>query len=166
MARHAVTGATFLLLKESEARAAAVAKGYRWAAPPPAKRPGAAASNDDDARRAKAARLRRTHALAVAALVAKAEVKAADAGFWRLIVRGLLAGSWHDAIAATVARRGWAEKKIRPEATLEKRIAPMAMLVILAISRSHEVRGLAFHHGLLGHYTGFLTRSFEPTRAR
>jgi hypothetical protein len=43
-----------------------------------------------------------------------------DAELFRLLVRGLLRGSWHDTVADTVRRRGLREKGGRPEEVLEK----------------------------------------------
>ena len=54
-------------------------------------------------------------------MVDKAEGRAASAAFWGLVLHALAHGSWHDTIAAVVKRRGWSEKRARPEDSLARK---------------------------------------------
>jgi ParB/RepB/Spo0J family partition protein len=110
-------------------------RGYAFAQPAPSPK----ASPSGDRRRAEErARerqerqrrevLRATANAAAEAVVAAVEKKDHGAAFWRFVVAGLAAGSWHEAIAATVKRRGWADKKgEHPTAALERQLAKLSV---------------------------------------
>ena len=65
--------------------------------------------------------LRLASSRAIDKIVAKAQTKQPDAAFWRLAGDALADGSWHETIASVVKRRGWVERKQRPEEILQRR---------------------------------------------
>lgn len=84
------------------------------------------ASGDEAAQRAEAKHknkvevLRLASSRAIEKIVAKAQTKQPDGTFWRLGVDALAEGSWHKTIASVAKRRGWVEKKQRPEEILQR----------------------------------------------
>jgi hypothetical protein len=77
--------------------------------------------------------MRRTHGLAMAALGVRVERQPVDAGFWRLFVEAIRQGSWHETIAATVARRGWAVKGTQPSETLQRQAEKLSVEQLRAL---------------------------------
>lgn len=75
-----------------------------------------------DARKRKAeAREQRNNLLA--AIVQQVEQQPPDAEFWRILVLGLVQGSWHETISEVVKRRGLHVKGKQPEEVLSEHIA-------------------------------------------
>jgi hypothetical protein len=69
--------------------------------------------------------LRKGADLATAELIRRAQAQEPSAAFWRVIIEGLAAGSWHEVIGTVCKRRGWTEKNVRPEALVVRRSAAM-----------------------------------------
>jgi ParB/RepB/Spo0J family partition protein len=96
---------------------------------------------EEQKRRRRLEVLRKGADLATAELVRRAEEQEPAAAFWRVIVEGLAAGSWHEVIGTVCKRRGWVEKNVRPEALLVRRSASMeatelrALVLELVVSR-------------------------------
>ncbi len=59
--------------------------------------------------------LRAVSRAAIGQVVAKAEAQPPALPFWQIALTSLVRGSWHDTLAEVVKRRGWSEKKSRPE---------------------------------------------------
>lgn len=128
-------GRVHKLVRSAEAAAALKAAGHRFATESEAQRRLTdTAKKEDAARRRRMEILRRGTDLALAAVVAKVEAQEPAAAFWKILLDGVAAGSWHDVIGTVIKRRGWNEKKVRPEELLLKRAEGMT---------GAQLRGLA-----------------------
>lgn len=128
------------LVDRKAAIAALKALGYDFVATAQRSAP-ARVDDDERKRRERVAEKAAVARAAIAGVVAKAGERKPDDAFWRLIVSGLLRGSWHDTIADLVRRRGLAEKGKRAEDVLEAHVATvtgrelMGVAIELIVSR-------------------------------
>ena len=128
------------LVERKAAVAALKALGYEFSAKV-GKSGGQRVDDEERKRRQRIAEKGAVARAAIAAVVEKAGERGSDDEFWRLILSGLLRGSWHDTITDLVRRRGLAEKGKRAEEVLEAHLETlggrdlMGIAVELIISR-------------------------------
>ncbi len=94
--------------------------GYEFAQGSPASVTAAPLAVAERQRRAQLATKASVSREAIGQVVAKAEATPAGGELWRLLVQGLLQGSWHDSIQELVRRRGLTVKGERPQETLSR----------------------------------------------
>ena len=89
---------------------------------------------DQREHRKKVAEAREKQVAIVNTVVEKAMQQEPDAGFWRLVLTGLIQGSWHESITDLVKRRGLYVKGQQPEVLLAAHIKQASI---------EELRGIA-----------------------
>jgi hypothetical protein len=63
----------------------------------------------------------------VASVVAGVEQRDPDLRLWRAVLDGVAATAWHDVLSTVAKRRGWLQKKRRPEEVVRDQVQRLAM---------------------------------------